>query len=85
MTDDDELGARIEAAINDAIEAVVREHEHGFVVKWVGVVETFNDEGTRGVWTMTSPAATAWDTLGLLGYASARETAAIATADEEED
>lgn len=69
MTDDDRsLGQIIEQAVNDAIEKIVQEHEHGFVLKWVGIVETVGEDGTRGVWTMTSDNVKAWDTLGLLEY-----------------
>lgn len=61
-------GEAIEAAVNEAIEKVIRDHEGGFTIRWVALVETAGPDGSRGVWTMTSPDVKAWDTLGLLEY-----------------
>lgn len=77
MTDDDNLGQLIEREVNAAIERIVREHEHGFVIRWVGLVETAGEDGTRGIWTMTSPDVKAWDTLGLLEYGKQLQVAQI--------
>lgn len=70
-------GADIEAAVNEAIETVIREHEGGFTIRWVALVETAGEDGTRGIWTMTSPDVRAWDTLGLLEYGKQLQVAQI--------
>lgn len=65
---DDDLGTRIEQAIGAAIETVVSEAEGGFVTKWVALIESVAPDGTRGLWTCTSPELMAWDTVGLLQH-----------------
>lgn len=64
----DDLGAAIEAAIGAAIEQTVRDHEGGFVTKWVALVESAGPDGTRGLWTLTSDDMMAWDTVGMLQH-----------------
>lgn len=66
--DADDLGVLIEQAVGRSIEAVVSEHERGFVTKWVALVESVDADGVRGLWTMTSEDVKAWDTVGLLQY-----------------
>jgi hypothetical protein len=53
------------------------------VVKWVAVVEVLTgDEGERGLWLLTPKGATAWDTLGMLGFAIEIERASIHRGDD---
>lgn len=79
---DEADGAAIEAAVNDAIENIIRQHEGGFTIRWVAIVETAGPDGSRGVWTMTSPDVKAWDTLGLLEYGKQRQAAQILNSDD---
>jgi hypothetical protein len=62
------LGELLEQRVGQAIENAVAEHERGFVTKWVALVETVAPDGTRGLWTMTSPDVMACDTVGLLQH-----------------
>lgn len=78
-------GDLIQAAINEAIETVIREHEGGFTIRWVALVETAGPDGCRGVWTMTSPDVMAWDTLGLLEYGKQMQVRQLVTPGEEDD
>lgn len=73
----------MQSEIGEAIDATVRSREHGVVTRWIAVVETVGPDGFRGLWTMTSDELTAWETLGMLGYALAMQNNAIHT--EEED
>lgn len=76
------VGEDIETAINAAIEQVIRDHEGGFTLKWVALVETVDPDGERGVWTMTSADVKAWDTLGLLEYGRQKQNAQIMRNDD---
>lgn len=76
------VGEDIEIAINSAIEQVIRDHEGGFTLKWVALVETVDPDGERGVWTMTSADVKAWDTLGLLEYGKQKQNAQIIRNDD---
>lgn len=60
-------------ALNDAIQRVVQEHEDGFTLKWVALLETAGPDGTRGVWVLASPDIRPWDALGLIEYARLRQ------------
>ena len=85
MTEGLSLGEILEQAFGAAIDAAVGEHERGLVVKWVALVETISPEGEQGVWTMSSPGATPWDSMGLLQYGMAIEKRGLLFADDEEE
>ena len=68
MPEPEDLGPLLERVIGDAISGAVAQHERGFVTKWVALVESVDPDGTRGLWTMTSPDVKAWDTVGLLQH-----------------
>jgi len=76
-------GDAIQTAVNEAIETVIREHEGGFTIRWVALVETAGPGGARGVWTMTSPDVMAWDTLGLLEYGKQMQVRQLVTPGED--
>jgi hypothetical protein len=76
LTDEPD-GEQIEPAPGKAIEQVIAEQERGFVLKWVAIVETCGEDGSRGVWTMTSNDVKAWDTLGLLEYGKQLQVAQV--------
>lgn len=67
MTEPDARG--IERDLNDAIAGVLARHERSVVLRWVALVETMDEGGSRGLWTLTSEGLKAWDTVGLLGHA----------------
>ena len=69
MSDEDSLRDALEAAIGQAIDAAVAQHEGGFVTKWVALIESVDNSGERGLWTFTSDEVKAWDTVGLLQHA----------------
>lgn len=54
------------------------------LVRWVLLAEVIDTDGERAVWNMTSEDARAWDTLGLLTYATQIEQAGI-VADHRDD
>lgn len=64
----DDLGPAIEHDLADAIATVLARHETSMVTKWIALIETMNDEGERGMWTMTSDNVKAWDTTGMLQH-----------------
>jgi hypothetical protein len=68
----DDLRSRIGSALGEALHA-----EGDMVIKWVAVVEAMDADGERGVWCLADDEATAWDTLGLLAYATQREQAEL--------
>jgi hypothetical protein len=62
------MGETIEQEVSRAISDAVAKHEGGFVVKWVALVESVDESGERGLWTMTSEDVKAWDTVGMLQH-----------------
>lgn len=54
------------------------------VTKFVVVAEVIDTDGDQCVWVSTHEDARPWDVLGLLGYATALENAAIQR-DRDED
>lgn len=72
-----EIGEEIERQISDAITAAVAEHEHGFVSRWVSLVEIIDDQGERAILTLASEDLRAWDSIGLLEFGLANERAAL--------
>lgn len=79
------VGGDIETAVNEAIEQAVREHEGGFTIRWIAIIETAGPNGDRGVWTMTSPDVKAWDTLGLLEYGKQLQVAQVLNDRDDDD
>jgi hypothetical protein len=77
MSDDEDISERVEDAIGRAIQDVIREHEGGFTMRWVAVIESCDESGERGAWTLASPDAKPWDTLGMLTYAQQLEQARV--------
>lgn len=60
----------MEEDLNHAIAGVIQRHEEGgLVTRWVCLVETIDNTGRAGLWTMTSDGLKAWDTVGMLGHA----------------
>lgn len=51
------------------------------VTRYVVLAEVIDGAGQRAMWSAVPEDATAWDTLGLLAYATAREHAAIAASE----
>ena len=68
MTDEDST-LRIEAALNGALQAAIKQEEDGFVTKWAAVVESTNEEGKIGCWILSSDGAKMWDVNGMFQYA----------------
>jgi hypothetical protein len=64
-----EVGAKIEAELGKAIDAIVAEQEGGMTMKWVCLLETAGADGSRGLWTLTNDGMKAWDIVGLLQHA----------------
>lgn len=61
-------GVPLQDALNDAIHQAVRDREGEYVTKWIALVEAVDDDGTVGLWTMTSDNVMAWDTVGMLQH-----------------
>lgn len=59
----------LEEDLNHAIAEVLARHETSMVTRWIALVETIDDSGATGLWTMTSEGIKAWDTVGMLGHA----------------
>lgn len=75
--DDDPLYTDIRQAIRDTF------GRHGIVhIKHALIVEGLDDTGERAIWLIPSEGASTWDTLGLLAFVTARETATAAGDDE---
>lgn len=70
-------GGAIEHELGDAMASVLARHERSMATKWVALIETMDGDGQRGIWTLTSSEATAWDTLGMLTYAIQLEQAGL--------
>ncbi len=71
MTEEEqaEAGRQIEAELGEAFGKIIGKHETCMVLKWTALVETMDDKGERGLWTLTSPDVKAWDTVGMLQHA----------------
>lgn len=63
-------GAAIERDMADAIATVLARHERSMPNRWLALIETIDEDGERGLWTLTSLGMMAWDTVGLLQYAT---------------
>lgn len=70
----------ISTAVSDAFA-----HANFMVTKWVLVAEVIDEDGERCVWADTAERQTAWDSLGLLNYATQMEQAAAVTRSEDEE
>lgn len=63
--------------VGEAISAVISRSAASMTVKWLGLIETMDSDGLRGLWTLGSDGITAWDSIGMLQYALQREQADI--------
>ena len=63
----DDIDMTIADAIGEAIEGAVSDHA-GMVTKWVAVVEYFETDGDRALWTLAGDQTKPWDAIGLLSY-----------------
>jgi hypothetical protein len=78
---DPELKKRIIAELDQAISAVLRTHGD-MTTKWVLLAEVIQaDDGRRMVWTLVAPDVMAWDSLGMLSYATQCEQAETTAAE----
>ena len=68
-------GESIREDLHNELTRVLQKVEPGMVTKWVILAETIDADGDRGLWSLCSESATAWDTLGLLQFALHREQA----------
>jgi len=68
---DDDL-AQVEREVHDAIAAILGRHGR-MVTKWILAVETLDGDGVRDIESMASPDYRAWDSIGMLGFLTARE------------
>lgn len=64
------LRQRISDALADGLPGEV-------LTRWVALVEVLGQDGSRGVWAVTSDGLMAWDVLGLLAYGASLEQANI--------
>ena len=74
MNDEKDADA-MSTAMHDAIARVVGAQESCLVTLWAALIETIDQDGERGLWTLASPEMQAWDTLGILTYALQMEQA----------
>lgn len=68
-------GEQIEKAVNAAIAEALAKFDDSFLLKWVAVVEVMQEDGERGLWTLTSKEIMRWDVKGMLGEALDRDRA----------
>lgn len=66
----DEARVRLGAALADVL-------PDDLAIKWVALVEVMDSEGERCIVNLTSPDLTAWDSIGMLGYALQLEQAGV--------
>jgi hypothetical protein len=71
----------IERDLNDAIAGVLARHERSMLGNWVALIETVQESGDRGLWTLSSPDVKAWDTVGMLTYGLQVQQAQIVAAE----
>lgn len=78
MTD----GKDMRDALNTAIADVIQHQEHGFVTKWIALVESVDEDGVRGLWMCGHEDLKRWDSIGMLHYALTLDSARAARDDE---
>ncbi len=79
--------AEISEAAHEAVAVMVASLDEGaMVTRFVVLAEVIGSDD-RAVWMATADGQTTWDSLGLLGYATAIEHANVAAgeAEDEED
>lgn len=70
--DADALQADVKAAVADVL------GRHGeLATKWVLAAESLSDDGERGLWLSCSEGMKPWESIGLFGFALAKEQALI--------
>jgi hypothetical protein len=76
--------AELQNALDRAISQTM--HGGGFMANgWVLVASVVDEDGSQGLWTFTSPELMGWQTLGMLGYATQIENAAVSCHEGESD
>lgn len=68
LTPDESVTTKLSAAISDVLGT-----QSEMVTKWVVMIESMDEEGNRGVWTVTNEDAMPWDTLGIMMFGIQRE------------
>lgn len=63
--------------VNEALSTALAKHETSITTRWVTLVETIDDDGGRGLWTLADNDAKPWDVLGLLEYALTKQHAQV--------
>ncbi len=58
----------IKVALANAFADIVQQQEHGFVTKWIAIIESVDESGSSGLWTCASDSIAPWEALGLLLY-----------------
>jgi hypothetical protein len=69
--------------LDEAIKSTL--DDGSMVLRWMAVIETIDAEGVRGVSFIGSPELMAWESLGLLEYALAKEKDAFRARQESEE
>lgn len=77
MADDQPDMAAAEADLHDAI-AEILGRQGRMVTKWILATETIGADGVRDMEAFASPDYRAWDSIGMLGFLSARERGVVA-------
>lgn len=73
-------------AAHDAVSGLIQQIDPGsMVTRFLVVAEIINADGDRAVWMAAAPGQNAWDSLGLIDYARAREYAGIAREETDGD
>lgn len=67
-------------AVSDALANAVSPE---MVTRWVACIEVLNEEGARGLWLLSAEGMKAWDSMGMLHFAVAAETAASTSTDDD--
>lgn len=83
----EDVKAALTGAVSAGIDQAVREHEGGFVNKWVAIIESVDSDGERGLWYITSEGLKHWECAGFLTAAlqiEQAETTARMIVDDEE-
>lgn len=71
---DEDQFDRVQRAVHAALSDVLSP-EGDMVIKWVTLVETMGEDGSRALWTMAAADMKTWETLGFLEYARHAELA----------
>jgi hypothetical protein len=74
----------VSTSVNDALSGALNDHGD-MLVRWALCAEVIDAEGERGLWTLAPEGQKAWDTLGLLTYATQREQAEVVRAKLEDE